>query len=107
MKHYVLQLQSKLTYAYLGVLENGNIGYIGIGGDALNCDKCKLINFILAILISVSYDTVVSHIVVGRFKVLPGATVGSFKLQNVAYPNKYLTIRSQYCVGYVSNNSNH
>ncbi len=32
--------------------------------------------------------------------------INSVRLQNVAYPDKYLTIKPQYCVEYVSNNSN-
>ncbi len=42
----------------------------------------------------------------GRFKVLPGNQTDpqmySIRLQNVAQSDKYLTIRPQYCVGYVS-----
>ncbi len=44
-------------------------------------------------------------IIIGRFKVLPGVTQDSIRLQNVSSLDKYLTIRPQYCVKEIVSNN--
>ena len=45
-------------------------------------------------------------IIIGRFKVFPGVTQDSIRLQNLAYPKKYLTISGpHYCVKEIVSNN--